>query len=139
MCTTKLSPTAVTGSPVASISIPELSIDTCPCGSHSTWKIVGGSVGIVRWTSSRSVVVSVISASCHRPLRWAPKELAAMLYGHGPQPPEPPGARPRVLPRLLPEPLRLPPRLRGRRRLLRSERRWLPTRPDPGSDAPAAA
>ena len=42
MCTTKVSPTAVTGSPVAAISIPELSIATWPCGSHSTAKIVGG-------------------------------------------------------------------------------------------------
>src|ERR687897_2488391 len=85
MCTTKLSPTAVTGSPVASISIPELSIATCPWGSHSSWKIVGGSAGIVRWTSSRSVVVSVISASCHGPFggSWkSQRDAAGMDLNH---------------------------------------------------------
>src|SRR6266700_1999466 len=62
MCTTKLSPTAATGSPVALISIPELSIATCPCGSHSSRKIVAWSAAIVRWTSSRSLATS---SSCH--------------------------------------------------------------------------
>src|SRR5260221_422729 len=56
MCTTKLSPVAVTGSPSASISIPELSMATCPCGSHSTRKMAEGSASIVRWTSIRSLV-----------------------------------------------------------------------------------
>src|SRR5687768_1163148 len=64
MCTTKLSPSAVTGSPEASINMPELSIATCPCGSHSTRKIDAASAGINRWTSNRSFV---IRASCHRP------------------------------------------------------------------------
>src|SRR5690349_9004730 len=54
MWTTKLSPTAATGSPVASISMPVLSMATCPCGSHRTRKIAAGSASISRWTSSRS-------------------------------------------------------------------------------------
>src|SRR6266700_7916957 len=62
MWTTKLSPTAVTGSPVAPISRPELSMATCPCGSHSTRKITAGSASINRWISSRS---SVICSSSH--------------------------------------------------------------------------
>src|SRR4051812_15172838 len=62
MCTTKRSPTACTGSPVASISMPELSIVTCPRGSQSTAKICAGGAAIVRWTSSRSVVTL---ACCH--------------------------------------------------------------------------
>jgi hypothetical protein len=40
---------ADTGSPEASISMPELSIATCPRGSHSTRKIVAGSAAMVRW------------------------------------------------------------------------------------------
>ncbi len=54
MWTTKLSPAAVTGSPVASISMPVLSMATCPCGSHRTRKIAAGVASISRWTSSRS-------------------------------------------------------------------------------------
>src|SRR6266581_3008977 len=57
MWTTKVSPTAVTGSPVAPISMPELSIATCPCGSHSTRKIAPGPASIIRWTSIRSPVI----------------------------------------------------------------------------------
>ena len=70
MCTTKLSPTPVTASPVADISIPELSIATCPLGSHNTVKIAPGSAAIVRSTSMRSAVIgsSVMSAVCHRPV-----------------------------------------------------------------------
>ena len=64
MCTTKLSPTAVTGSPSADCSMPELSIATCPCGSRSTAKIAAGSASIVRWTSIRSLVMSL---SCQSP------------------------------------------------------------------------
>src|SRR5215471_13922060 len=63
MCTTKVSPTLATGSPVASISIPELSMATCPCGSVSTAKIAAGSAGMIRCTSMRSVVMSLW---CHR-------------------------------------------------------------------------
>src|SRR3954451_12356690 len=63
MCTTKVSPTPDTGSPVASISMPELSMSTWPCGSHSTRKMVAGSAAIVRWTSMRSVVMA---SSCQR-------------------------------------------------------------------------
>ena len=62
MCTTKLSPTAVTGPPVEDMSIPELSIATCPLGSHNTAKIAPGSAAMVRWTSIRS---SVMAAVCH--------------------------------------------------------------------------
>src|SRR5579863_1962544 len=64
MCTTKLSPTPVTGSPVAAMSIPELSMVTWPLGSHRSRKIVAGSAPTVRWTSNRSVVMA---ASCHGP------------------------------------------------------------------------
>jgi len=59
MCTRKLSPAADTGSPSASISIPELSIATCPCGSHSTLKIAAGLAGMIRCTSSRSVATGL--------------------------------------------------------------------------------
>ena len=60
MWTTKVSPTAVTGGPLASISIPELSMATCPCGSHRTRNMADGSAGIVRSTSIRSVLMSGI-------------------------------------------------------------------------------
>src|SRR5271170_1070715 len=67
MCTTKLSPTPVTGLPSALISIPELSMATCPCGSHSTRKTADGSASIVRWTSIRSLVTSLVTCpSCHQ-------------------------------------------------------------------------
>src|SRR4249920_25149 len=58
MCTTKLSPTPWTGSPVASINIPELSIATCPFGSHSTRKIAAASAGMVRATCNRSTLIA---------------------------------------------------------------------------------
>src|SRR5215469_16723878 len=67
MCTTNLSPTALTGSPVASCSIPELSIATCPCGSHSTRKISAASASISRWTSFRSCVMDPSSHPPPRP------------------------------------------------------------------------
>ncbi len=57
MCTTKVSPTAVTGSPVADISMPELSIVTWPSGSLSTRKIAAGSALMVRCISMRSSVM----------------------------------------------------------------------------------
>ncbi len=57
MWTTKVSPAAVTGSPVASISMPVLSMATCPCGSQSTRKTASGAASIVRVTSSRSLVI----------------------------------------------------------------------------------
>src|ERR1039457_4145129 len=79
MCTTKLSPTAATGSPVASISIPELSIATCPCGSHSSPKMAAGSAAMVRWPSIRSVD---ISPSCHRrPVRCPGPSARARRHG----------------------------------------------------------
>src|SRR4051812_27880551 len=62
MWTTNVSPTAVTGSPVDDINIPELSIVTCPSGLRRMAKIAAGSDLIVRWTSNRSVVMA---ASCH--------------------------------------------------------------------------
>ena len=48
MCTTNVSPTAVTRSPVASISIPELSMATWPWGSVSTPKTAAGSATMAR-------------------------------------------------------------------------------------------
>src|ERR1700722_3667160 len=56
MCTTKVSPTLVTMSPLASISIPELSMATCPRGSLSTAKISPADAATARCTSSRSVM-----------------------------------------------------------------------------------
>src|SRR4051794_31371380 len=56
MCTTNVSPTALAGSPVASISIPELSIATWPWGSDTTRKMAAGSAAIARCTSIRSVM-----------------------------------------------------------------------------------
>src|SRR5581483_1726688 len=74
MWTTKLSPTAATGSPVASISMPVLSMATCPWGSHRTRKTADGSASISRWTSSRSAAAgsavtrsSVTRSSSHEP------------------------------------------------------------------------
>ena len=49
------------GVPVADINMPELSMSTCPSGSHSTAKIVDGSAAMVRCTSKRS---GVMPASC---------------------------------------------------------------------------
>src|SRR5580704_8734411 len=57
MCTTKLSPTPLTGAPSADWSMPELSMETCPCGSRRTAKIAAGSASMVRWTSIRSLVM----------------------------------------------------------------------------------
>src|SRR5580693_686763 len=54
MWTTKASPTADTGSPVAACNTPELSMDTWPCGSRSTSKMVAGVAFMVRCTSIRS-------------------------------------------------------------------------------------
>src|SRR5581483_8135026 len=56
MWTTNVSSTALTGSPVASISMPLLSIRTCPCGSRRTAKMAAGSAAMARWTSMRSVI-----------------------------------------------------------------------------------
>ena len=44
----EVSPTAVTNPPVASMSIPELSMATCPCGSHNSRKIVDRSAPMAR-------------------------------------------------------------------------------------------
>src|SRR5260370_38096261 len=63
MWTVKLSLTAALGAPVALISIPELSIATCPCGCHRSRKTAEGSAAIVRWTSIRSFVTF---SSCHQ-------------------------------------------------------------------------
>src|SRR5690348_10460635 len=54
MCTTKVSPALATMSPLAAISIPELSMATCPCGSVSTAKISPADAATARCTSSRS-------------------------------------------------------------------------------------
>src|ERR1700729_2968509 len=54
MCTTKVSPTLATMSPLASISMPELSMATCPRGSLSTAKIGPADAAKARCTSSRS-------------------------------------------------------------------------------------
>src|SRR5262245_6463033 len=67
MCTTNVSPTADTGSPVASMSMPALSMATWPIGSHSTRKMVAASAGMVRWTSSRSTRSPVSAASVVSP------------------------------------------------------------------------
>src|SRR4051794_22610014 len=61
MCTTNVSPTAVAGSPVALINMPELSIATWPFGSDTTRKMSAGSAAIARSTSIRSA----IGASSH--------------------------------------------------------------------------
>src|SRR4051812_17122052 len=96
MCTTNVSPTAVTGSPVASINIPELSIATWPSGLRSTAKMAAGSALMVRCTSMRSVV---ISASCHgRDVRAPTLSLQAtgrlhLEVGVGQAGGEPPGRR----------------------------------------------
>src|ERR1700726_2838885 len=54
MCTTKVSPTLATTSPLASINMPELSMATCPRGSLSTAKISPADAATARCTSSRS-------------------------------------------------------------------------------------
>ena len=48
MCTTKVSPAALTGSPDASWSIPDESIATWPCGSQSTAKMSAAGAAITR-------------------------------------------------------------------------------------------
>src|SRR5262245_2860890 len=67
MCTTNVSPTADTGSPVASMSMPALSMATWPIGSHSTRKMVAASAGMVRWTSNRSTRSPISAASVLSP------------------------------------------------------------------------
>src|SRR5215813_13391087 len=54
MCTTKVSPTVATMSPLAPINMPELSMATCPRGSVSTAKISPAGAATARCTSSRS-------------------------------------------------------------------------------------
>jgi hypothetical protein len=54
MCTTKVSPTVATMSPLAAINMPELSMATCPRGSVSTAKISPADAATARCTSSRS-------------------------------------------------------------------------------------
>src|SRR3546814_2084428 len=81
MWITNVSPAADAGSPVASRSIPDASMDTWPIGSRRISKIAAGSASMVRWTSIRSAVLSVVvmAASCHR---WAGVS-AAGLRGPG--------------------------------------------------------
>src|SRR3546814_18188453 len=56
-------------------------MDTWPIGSRRISKIAAGSASMVRWTSIRSAVLSVVvmAASCHR---WAGVS-AAVLRGPG--------------------------------------------------------
>src|SRR5437773_2287820 len=54
MCTTKVSPTLATMSPLEAISMPELSMATWPRGSVSTAKISPAGAATARCTSSRS-------------------------------------------------------------------------------------
>ena len=54
MCTTKVSPTLATMSPLAAINMPELSMATWPWGSLSTAKISPAGAATARCTSSRS-------------------------------------------------------------------------------------
>src|ERR1700734_3164914 len=63
MCTTKVSPAFATGSPLADISMPELSMATCPWGSLSTAKISPGDAATARCTSSRSGMSRLSHAS----------------------------------------------------------------------------
>src|SRR3546814_16755918 len=81
MWITNVSPAADAGSPVASRSIPDASMDTWPIGSRRISKIAAGSATMVRWTSIRSAVLSVVvmAASCHR----LPGVSAAGLSGPG--------------------------------------------------------
>ena len=53
----------LTGSPVEAISMPELSMATCPCGSVSTSKIAAGLAAIARSTSIRSTMSAIITPS----------------------------------------------------------------------------
>jgi len=53
MWTTKLPPTAVTGSPVASMNISELSMSTWPWGSQGIRKTADGSAATTRSASYR--------------------------------------------------------------------------------------
>src|SRR3954467_3440608 len=61
MCTTKVSPTARTGSPSASCSMPDASMTTWPWGSHRTAKMSAAGAAMVRWTSMRSVMGQIVS------------------------------------------------------------------------------
>src|SRR5215471_19116011 len=54
MCTTKVSPSLATASPLEAISMPELSMATWPRGSVSTAKISPAGAATARCTSSRS-------------------------------------------------------------------------------------
>src|SRR3984957_13706655 len=72
MCTTKVSPTLATMSPLASISMPELSMATCPRGSLSTAKTSPADAATARCTSSRSAM---------RPLSRTLSLLAIQLRG----------------------------------------------------------
>src|SRR6478609_2987259 len=63
MCTTKVSPAAVTGSPVASWSIPDESTATWPCGSQSRAKTSAAGAAMSRSVSMR--VVSDMRRSWH--------------------------------------------------------------------------
>src|SRR5262249_45338872 len=54
ICTTKVSPTLATTSPLASINMPKLSMATCPRGSVSTTKTSPAGTTTAHCTSSRS-------------------------------------------------------------------------------------
>src|SRR5882672_8478768 len=80
MCTTNLSPTPRTGSPSADWSMPELSIATCPRGSHSTANTVAGGAAISRCTSNLSIVMPVIvtRGSGRQPAAHAGQQLVGV-------------------------------------------------------------
>src|SRR5581483_9110738 len=91
MWTTKVSPALVTGSPVASISIPELSIATCPPGSHNTRKTVAGSAAMGRWTSKRSAIaqsshpfgICCRRSHAHSGTEWRAPQIRLLPGPHG--------------------------------------------------------
>src|SRR6266487_1033350 len=126
MWTTKVSPAAVTGSPVASISMPVLSMATCPCGSQSTRKTASGAASIVRATSSRSLVIVMGLLSAGRQGRGAAGS-ASRRYASACARPGPcrraSGHRRRARPRRAACPARSPGRSRGSGRPWRSPRR----------------
>src|SRR6478609_4418715 len=66
MWMTNVSSTADAGSPSALCSMPVASMATCPSGSHNTAKTSDAGASMVRWTSIRSLMVTIVSGAMGR-------------------------------------------------------------------------
>src|SRR5690348_14676478 len=83
MCTTKVSLTLATMSPLAAINMPELSMATCPWGSVSTVKVSPADAATARCTSNRSGMRRLshsIEPAPTLPPTWNRAQVSAVRY-----------------------------------------------------------